>query len=46
MTGLDGIEIAHHVKYLWDEKLITGDDATNLQSPSRNHDLGHHACGS
>ena len=33
---VDGYEertIAHHVKYLWDEKLITGDEMTNLSSP-------------
>lgn len=34
--SVDGYEIeqiAHHVKYLWDESLITGDEATHLQSP-------------
>jgi hypothetical protein len=26
-------EVAHHIKYLWDEKLVTGSDVTNYQSP-------------
>jgi hypothetical protein len=25
--------IAHHIKYLWDEDLVKGIEATNLQSP-------------
>ena len=35
-VNLDGYErdvIAHHVKYLWDQKLLAGHDVTNLQSP-------------
>jgi hypothetical protein len=26
-------EIAHHIKYLWEEKMVTGRDVTHLQSP-------------
>jgi hypothetical protein len=26
-------EVAQHIKYLWDEKLVTGSDVTNYQSP-------------
>jgi hypothetical protein len=33
MDGYGQTEIAHHIKYLWDEKLVTGSDATHLQSP-------------
>jgi hypothetical protein len=34
--SLDGYgqdAIAHHIKYLWDEKMLTGRDVTHLQSP-------------
>jgi len=34
VDGYDAKTVAHHVKYLWDEELITGsDEATHLQSP-------------
>jgi hypothetical protein len=33
VDGYDEKIVAHHVKYLWDEGLITGSEATHLQSP-------------
>jgi hypothetical protein len=33
VEGYDDATIAHHLKYLLDEELITGDEATHLQSP-------------
>jgi len=32
IEGHEPKEIAHHIKYLWDEKLVEGQDCTNLQS--------------
>lgn len=41
----DPASVAHHIKYLWDEKLVTGQNATNFQSPyPENHGSGHHPC--
>ena len=33
VDGCELNEIAHHVKYLWDSKLIMGVDVTHLTSP-------------
>ena len=33
VDGYDEKTVAHHVKHLFDEGLITGDDATHLTSP-------------
>ena len=33
VAGFGPDVIAHHVKYLWDEELVKGIEATNLQSP-------------
>lgn len=33
IDGYDQAIVAHHVKYLWEEKLVTGVNATNQQSP-------------
>ena len=33
VDGYEEKEIAHHIKYLWDEKLIKGVDCTHLTSP-------------
>jgi hypothetical protein len=33
VDGYDEKTIAHHVKYLWDERMITGSDVSHLTSP-------------
>jgi hypothetical protein len=33
VDGYDQNEVAHHIKYLWDEKMISGRDVTHLGSP-------------
>jgi hypothetical protein len=33
VEGHDEKEIAHHIKYLWDKRMIRGDDCTHLTSP-------------
>jgi hypothetical protein len=33
VDGYDDTTIAHHVKYLWDAKLVTGVDVTHHGSP-------------
>lgn len=33
IDGYDQATVAHHVKYLFEEKLVTGVNATNQQSP-------------
>jgi hypothetical protein len=33
VDGYEEKEVAHHIKYLWDTKLIKGQDVTHLSSP-------------
>jgi hypothetical protein len=33
INGYDSDVIAHHVKYLWETKMISGEDITHMQSP-------------
>src|SRR5947209_5844994 len=33
IDGYDQTTVAHHVKYLWDCELVTGQDVTKMQSP-------------
>jgi hypothetical protein len=33
VDGYDGNVIAQHIKYLWETKMVSGIDATNMQSP-------------
>ena len=33
VEGHDAKEIAHHIKYLYDEQLVTGIDVTHMASP-------------
>ena len=33
VEGYEPIAIAHHIKYLWEKKLVSGVDVTHMQSP-------------
>jgi hypothetical protein len=33
LEGYEQNEVAHHIKYLWEEKMVSGRDVSNFQSP-------------